>query len=140
LKKLKFAIIGCGRISYKHVEGLIKNYDEAVLISVCDLIIENANMRKNEYENIIKDSKVKVYTDYKEMIEKENLDVVTIATESGYHPQIAIYCMEHGKNVICEKPMALSIEDADRMIEILNSTTRSMEYLFFIMTSPFLFL
>lgn len=50
------------------------------------------------------------------MLEKEEIDVITIATESGYHPAIAIYCMDKGKNVIVEKPMALSTGDADRMI------------------------
>lgn len=118
MEKLKFAIIGCGRISYKHIEALIKNKDEASLVSVCDIIESNALAKKNEYESKINNEKsVNVYTDYKEMLEKENIDVVTIATESGYHPEIAIYCMNKGKHVIVEKPMALSIEDADKMIE-----------------------
>jgi Predicted dehydrogenases and related proteins len=117
MSKLSFAIIGCGRISYKHVEALIKNEGEAALVSVCDLIPENANKRKHEYESAVEGINVKVYTDYKEMLGKKNIDIVTIATESGYHPDIAIYCMNHGKHVICEKPMALSVDDADKMIE-----------------------
>lgn len=117
--KLRFAIIGCGRISYKHVEALLQNSDEAVLVSVCDIIETNADAKKKEYETKINDNSitVNVYTDYKEMLEKETIDVVTIATESGYHPEIAIYCMNRGIHVIVEKPMALSIEDADKMIE-----------------------
>jgi predicted dehydrogenase len=118
MSKLKFAIIGCGRISYKHVEALVQNKYEAVLAAVCDVIEENAISKKIDYEkNIGSDVNVKVYTDYKEMLEKEEIDVVTIATESGYHPEIAVYCMNKGKHIIVEKPMALSIEDADRMIE-----------------------
>ncbi|MCM8711280.1 Gfo/Idh/MocA family oxidoreductase [Clostridium sp. SYSU_GA19001] len=121
MKKLKFAIIGCGRISYKHVEALVKNKEEAVLAAVCDVIEENAAAKKNDYETKMNNEiKVNVYTDYKEMIRKEEIDVVTIATESGYHPEIAIYCMNKGKHVIVEKPMALSIEDADKMIECAN--------------------
>lgn len=114
--KMKFAIIGCGRISYKHIEALINNGEEAELVAVCDIIYENAAKRKDEYSVKLKTSKVKIYTDYKKMIEEVPIDVVTIATESGYHPEIAIYCMNHKKHVICEKPMALSIEDADKMI------------------------
>ncbi|OFI05786.1 scyllo-inositol 2-dehydrogenase [Clostridium acetireducens DSM 10703] len=118
MKKLKFAIIGCGRISYKHVEALISNKDESELIAVCDVLKEKAEEKKEEYISKLEEKKeVKVYTDYKEMLENEEIDVVTIATESGYHPDIAVYCMNKGKHVICEKPMALSIEDADRMIK-----------------------
>lgn len=118
MNKLKFAIVGCGRISYKHVEALIANDSEAELVATCDILVENAEAKKKEYiEKLGRDVKVSVYTDYKELIEKEDIDVITIATESGYHPEIAIYCMNKGKHVIVEKPMALSIEDADRMIE-----------------------
>lgn len=116
--KLRFGIIGCGRISYKHVEALLNNKDEAELSAVCDVIEANAEKRKTEYISKLENAnEVNVYTDYKEMLEKEKLDVVTIATESGYHAEIAIYCMEKGVNVIVEKPMALSTADADNMIK-----------------------
>lgn len=118
MKKLKFAIVGCGRISYKHVEAIVRNYEEAELVGVCDLIEENAVRRKNEYlSQLGNDDKVEVYTDYKRMLDQIEVDVITIATESGYHPEIAIYCMNKGKHVIVEKPMALSIADADSMID-----------------------
>lgn len=119
MEELKFALIGCGRISYKHIEGIIANKDEAVLTAVCDKFSENAVKRKNEYEDKREnyDVKVAVYNDYKEMLEKEEIDVVVIGTESGYHAEIALYCMNKGKHVIVEKPMALSVEDADKMIE-----------------------
>ncbi|MBC2580243.1 Gfo/Idh/MocA family protein [Clostridium sp. DJ247] len=118
MKKLKFAIIGCGRISYKHVEALIFNKEEAVLVATCDVVKELAEKKKEEYVTKLGENvDIAVYTDYKEMLDKEDIDVVTIATESGYHPEIAIYCMNKMKHVIVEKPMALSIEDADRMIE-----------------------
>ncbi|AYD39799.1 gfo/Idh/MocA family oxidoreductase [Clostridium fermenticellae] len=118
MKKLKFAIIGCGRISYKHIEALASNKEEAQLAAVCDINLDKAEAKKQEYiDKMGKACDVNVYKDYKEMLEKENVDVVTVATESGYHPEIAVYCMNQRKHVICEKPMALSIEDADNMIE-----------------------
>jgi predicted dehydrogenase len=117
VKKLKFAIIGCGRISYKHVEAVVNNKEKAELIAVCDIVEEKALAKKEEYFKLLEDTiSVNIYTDYKKMIEKEEIDVVTIATESGYHPEIAIYCMNKGIHVICEKPMALSTDDADKMI------------------------
>ncbi|WP_066890633.1 Gfo/Idh/MocA family protein [Clostridium nigeriense] len=120
MKKLNFAIIGCGRISYKHVEGLYENKDLANLAATCDVKIELADAKAKEYIEKMNDNslKVGVYEDYKEMLEKEDIDVVTIATESGYHAEIAIYCMNKGKHVIVEKPMAMSIDDANEMIEV----------------------
>lgn len=118
MKKLKFAIIGCGRISYKHVEALVHNKEEAVLIATCDVIEKNARAKQEEYiKKLGENVEVKVYKDYKEMLDKEEVDVVTIATESGYHPEIAIYCMNKGIHVIVEKPMALSIKDGEEMIK-----------------------
>lgn len=117
MKKLKFAIIGCGRISYKHVEALRSNYEEAVLVALCDKVEEKTEKLKSEYiKKLKKDEKVALYTDYKEMLKSEDIDVVTIATESGYHFEIATYCMDNKKHVICEKPMALSSKDAEEMI------------------------
>lgn len=121
MNKLRFAIIGCGRISYKHVEALVQNEKDAILVATCDIIEQNAHAKKIEYESkVTNEYTVKTYTDYKEMLDKEKIDVVTIATESGYHPEIAVYCMNKGKHIIVEKPMALSIDDADRMIECAN--------------------
>ena len=120
MRKLKFAILGCGRISYKHVQGLCENKEEAVLVATCDVVEERAIAKKEEYSERMKDESINIsaYTDYKKMLDNEDIDVVTIATESGYHAEIAIYAMNKGKHVIVEKPMALSIKDADNMIEV----------------------
>jgi predicted dehydrogenase len=119
MDKLRFAIIGCGRISYKHVEAIVKNNEDAVLVATCDLELEKAENKRDEYlQKSGLDLQVAVYTDYKEMIEKEEIDVVTIATESGYHAEIAIYCMKKGIHAIVEKPIALSIQDAKEMVKV----------------------
>ena len=119
MKKLRFAIIGCGRISYKHVEGLINNKEEAVLVATCDVDLNKAIEKKEEYiSKMGEELAVSTYEDYKEMLEKEDIDVVAIATESGYHPEIGIYCMNKGKHAVIEKPMALSTKDADEMIRV----------------------
>ena len=118
MKKLRFAIIGCGRISYKHVEALIGNREEAELTAVCDIVPEKTDKCIREYlQGIPGIQAPTAYTDYKVMLEKADIDVVAIATESGYHARIAIECMNQGKHVLVEKPMALSIADADMMIE-----------------------
>jgi predicted dehydrogenase len=116
MPKLKFAILGCGRISYKHVEALVNNQEDAELVAVCDIVKEKAIERQKQYEAAIKGTDVKVYTDYIKMIESEDIDVVTIATESGYHAKHAIDCLNRGTHVLIEKPIALSVKDADNII------------------------
>ncbi len=110
---MKYALIGCGRISPNHIAAAIKNNLD--IVGVCDIIPENMENILHKFE--INDSKIKRYTDYKEMLKKEKPELVAIATESGKHANIAIDCLEMGANVIIEKPIALSLEDADRIIE-----------------------
>lgn len=118
MTKLKFALLGCGRISARHVEALVKNKDEAELVGVYDTVKELAEDRKKQYESLAEGSNVKVYSDYDQLLNSEDIDVVTIATISGYHAQQAIDCLNHNKHVIIEKPMALSIVDANRIIAL----------------------
>ena len=116
---LNFAIVGCGRISKNHIEALINNLDSCKLDAVCDIDENKAIERKEQYERNVENTNVKVYTDYIKMVESEDIDAVSICTESGYHAKIAIDCLNRGKHVLIEKPMALSLEDADRII-VLN--------------------
>lgn len=86
-------------------------------IAVCDIVPEHMEdvLAKHELQN---DTGIKRYTDYKQMIEENEIELVGIATESGIHAEIALYCIEHNINVIIEKPMAMSIEDADKIIRL----------------------
>ncbi len=120
--KYKFAIIGCGRISIKHMEGIINNSKEAELTAVCDIVKDRAIATSDQYKNKMGVTQgPSVYTDYKKMLSEMDIDIVTIADESGYHAEIAIYCMNCNKHVIVEKPMALSIIDADEMINCAST-------------------
>ncbi len=110
---MKYALIGCGRISVNHIKACINN--EFELVAVCDIVKENAEELLSKFELSEKD--VKIYSDYKEMIEKENIDIVSIATESGIHAEIALYCISEGINTIIEKPMAMNMSDAQKIIE-----------------------
>lgn len=123
---MKFAILGCGRISFNHVVALINNRQDAELVAVCDIVEEKAIERKGQYEDAITNADVKVYTDYQKMLENEDIDVVTIATESGYHAKHAIDCINAGTHVLIEKPFALSIEDADRIIALAKEKNKKV--------------
>ena len=118
MSKINFAIIGCGRISKNHIEALINNSDDCNLVALCDIVENKAIERKKQYENSIESTNIKVYTDYIKMLENEKIDVVSICTESGYHAKNAIDCLNYGKHVLIEKPMALSLEDADKIINL----------------------
>lgn len=126
------ALIGCGRISHKHIEGFVNNADRIALVATCDPIVERAEKRADEYRQTMSAAvdRPKVYADYKVMLAELKPDIVTIATESGYHARIAKECLKAGSHVICEKPLALSIKDADGMIAAAKMADRKLALCF----------
>lgn len=112
---MRYALIGCGRISTNHIKAALGNHLE--ITAVCDVLPErmDALLAKHGLE---KEKRIKRYTDYKQMIEENNLELISIATESGLHAEIALYCIEKGIHVIIEKPMAMSLTDADKIIQL----------------------
>lgn len=112
---MRYALIGCGRISTNHVKAAVNNKLE--MIAVCDVMPEHMESVLAKHD-LQKDTTIKRYTDYKRMIEENQLDLISIATESGLHGEIALYCIEKGVHVIIEKPMAMSLEEADRIISL----------------------
>lgn len=108
-------MIGCGRISDNHIKAAINNKLE--LTAVCDRLparMENV-LAKHGLQH---DTAIRRYTDYKKMIEENTPDLISIATESGLHAEIALYCIGQGIPVIIEKPMAMSLEEADKIISL----------------------
>ncbi len=108
---MKYALIGCGRISPNHIAAAKNNNLKIVGLSDIDEGMLLDKMAKFDLQN------VNTYTNYRIMIEKERPDLVAIATESGKHASIAIDCIKAGCNIIIEKPIALSLEDADNIID-----------------------
>ena len=112
---MRYALIGCGRIATNHIKAAVNNKLE--IVGVCDILPEKMEeiLKKHEMNQ---DEKIHRYADYKELLEVEKPELVSIATESGSHAEIALYCIEKGVHVIIEKPMAMSIEDADKIIAL----------------------
>lgn len=107
---LNFALVGCGRISKRHSELLGNNLIAgARLCAVCDINIEKCKTIANQFG-------INHYHDMHEMMISEEIDVVVVLTESGNHAKHVIELSRHGKHIIVEKPMALSLKDADQMI------------------------
>lgn len=110
---MKYALIGCGRIAINHIKASRNN--ELELVALCDLSLEHIDILLEKTEYV---TEAERYTDYKKMIDEHpELDIVAIATDSGVHAEIALYCIDHGINVIVEKPMAMSMQDANEMIK-----------------------
>lgn len=113
---LKYALIGCGRIATNHIKAVLNNKDNLAFIAVCD-VLPDAMEKLLAKHNLQNDNSIERYTDYKTMIAcHSDLDIVAIATESGIHAEIALYLIDKGINVIIEKPMAMSMADADEIV------------------------
>lgn len=108
---MKYALIGCGRISPNHI--VAANNNNLEIVAICDIdecCMEDKALKFKLGEEVHR------YTDYLEMLDKEHPELVAICTESGKHATIALECIKRGVNCIIEKPIALSISDADAII------------------------
>lgn len=111
---MNVAIIGCGRIAINHLRAIINNNLD--LVALCDLDIKKTDELLSRADLKLS---IKKYTDYKKMLyENHNLDFVAIATDSESHAEIALFFLQNNIHVIVEKPMAMSIEAADKMIKM----------------------
>jgi UDP-N-acetyl-2-amino-2-deoxyglucuronate dehydrogenase len=110
MKKVRLGLIGCGRIAKNHFDA-VSQIPEADFVAVADIIPEKAKKAAEDY------GIPGVYTDYNEMLTKEKLDIVSICSPSGMHPNMGVDVARAKINVLTEKPMAINIEAADRLIQ-----------------------
>jgi predicted dehydrogenase len=113
--ELKFALVGCGRIAKRHSELLgNRRIAGASLAAVCDTVPEKARAMGEKFG-------VPYYTDLREMMAKTPVDAVSVLTESGHHAGNVVELCKYGKHIVVEKPMALTLDDADAMIKACAS-------------------
>ena len=118
MEKLKIGFIGCGGIANdKHLPSMAKQ-PEVEMAAFCDLILERAEAAAAKYGA----PDAKVYTDYRELLADESIVAVHVLTPNVMHCEISCAAMEAGKHVICEKPMAANIADAEKMMETAKRT------------------
>ena len=110
---MKVGLIGLGGMGFVHFNCYKKM--AGIEIAVADIRVDMAKEK-------IKDESIPVYSSYAEMIEKENPDFIDVCTPSYLHTEMTVYALEHGKHVICEKPMSISSAEAKRMIEASERT------------------
>jgi len=109
-RKLRIAIVGCGRISKNHFSSIEKHQENIELVALCDNNNEVLIEHQEQY-------KVNGYLRLEEMLEKEELDLVAICTPSGVHPDQVVTVAKHGIHILTEKPMATRWEDGVRMVK-----------------------
>ena len=109
-RKIRMAIVGCGRISKNHFGSLEKHDGDIELVAVCDTNAEVLNGYAEQY-------KVPGYLNLEEMLKIEQLDLVALCTPSGTHTEQAITAAEYGVHVMTEKPMATRWSDGVRMVK-----------------------
>ena len=106
-KKLRIGFIGTGGIANSHIQAYLKQPDVEIVCGA-DLIEGKARKFLDNY-NL---ADAKDYTDYKKMIEENELDAVSVCTYNSQHAPCTIFALEHGLNVLCEKPFTVTLDEA----------------------------
>lgn len=108
--KYKFGLVGCGRVSENHLSALTSGNIPAELVAVCDIDPRKVNAKSEKYN-------LPGYTDYHQMMQAHpEIQIVNVAIPTGYHAAAVIDLARHGKHIVTEKPMALTVSDCDKMI------------------------
>jgi UDP-N-acetyl-2-amino-2-deoxyglucuronate dehydrogenase len=117
MSNFKFAIIGCGKISERHAEEIKKN---GQLVAVCDIVTEKADALAKKYFS-------NSYYNIDKLLARENeINIVSICTPNGLHAEHSIKSLQAGKHVLCEKPMAITTNDAEEMIKAEKQTGKRL--------------
>ena len=117
MQKIRFAIIGCGRIAQRHAEH-IHAYGE--LVAVCDIAYEKAS-------SLAEKNKAKAYRNLEDLLKDQtDIDVISICTPNGLHAEQSIACLQSGFHVLVEKPMALNVDDCNAMIAAAEKVGKNL--------------
>lgn len=109
-QKIKIGIVGCGRISKSHFDSIHKYKEEFQLVAICDIDDDILSEHSKKY-------KVPCYSNIEEMLKNENINLVSLCTPSGIHPEQALLAAKYKVHVLTEKPMATRWSDGIRMVK-----------------------
>ena len=119
MRKIKIGIIGAGSFSEFHLEGL-ERIKEAEVLVICDLDEENARAKAEKYN-------IPMWcTDYNEILNNDEIDAVIVITGDQAHRKITVDALNAGKHVLCEKPMALNMDDCRAMIDASKASGKKL--------------
>lgn len=120
MKQVKIGLIGCGSISESHLNAYQAN-PQVQLFAVCDLNEERAKKAAEKYHV------PHVYTDYRDLLANAEVDAISICTWNNSHAEISIAALEAGKNVLCEKPLCKTVDEALRVQEAVHRTGKTLQ-------------
>jgi len=123
-KQFRIALIGCGAISGNHVTAIKETGN--TLCALCDILPEKAQALKEKYEL----GEIPVYTDFREMIEKESPDAVHICTPHDLHAPMTVYALKKNIHVLCEKPMCINMEQMNEIRRAAKASEAQLGYCF----------
>ena len=135
-KKINVALIGCGRISHKHITSIIKLNDSICLKAICDIKQNNLNEVYDLIENLFsklnyKNKKVFSFLDYEDLLNaikagEIDINLIVLCTPSGFHVKQSIAAAKLGLNVITEKPLATSLEDGEKILQVFKNNNSNL--------------
>ncbi|MBR4067424.1 MAG: Gfo/Idh/MocA family oxidoreductase [Clostridia bacterium] len=118
---IRVAIVGTGSISNAHVQAYLKFPDRCRIVALVDIVPEKAQHMKERYG-----LEADVYDDHLKILPREDIDLVDVCTPPYVHASISINCLRSGKNVVCEKPMAASLEECDAMLRARDESGKKL--------------
>ncbi|RKY02145.1 gfo/Idh/MocA family oxidoreductase [Candidatus Poribacteria bacterium] len=121
MEKLRIGLIGCGGIAQIAHLPALKKAENVELVAVCDVAEDLLERIAARYEVPQR------FTDYREMLEKADIDAVLVATHHAYHAEICIEAMRAGKDVLCEKPLAITVQECEEIVEVCEETGRQVQ-------------
>jgi len=118
MKKIGVGVIGL-RMGGKHLIGY-QNNSHTKIVGVCDLDAEKTREKAKEFGAII------ATTDYKDLLKSKNINIISVATPDYFHCEQSVAAMEAGKDILCEKPMAPTLEDCIKMVKAVEKTKKKI--------------
>ena len=113
-KKVRFAVVGAGNFGGSHMRAIKANAEIAELVAICDINEEYLNKRAAEF------GVSRTYTDFYKMIEDGGFDCVCLATPDQLHREHAVAAADKGYDILCEKPLAQSMDDCQAMVDAVE--------------------
>ena len=118
---IRIAIVGTGNISHAHVGAYLKFPDRCKIVALADIVPEKAQKMKEKYG-----LEADVYDSHEKILPRQDIDLVDVCTPPYVHASISIDCLRSGKHVVCEKPMAASLEECDQMIRARDESGKKL--------------
>lgn len=121
MNMIRIAIVGTGNISHAHVRAYLRFPERCKIVALVDIVPEKAQAMKEKYG-----LDAEVFDDHQKILPLDTIDLVDVCTPPYVHASISINCLRSGKNVVCEKPMAASLEECDQMIRARDESGKKL--------------